>query len=1291
MNTFSLQPGDYVSPGMLVVFPDKSFPNLIIGDKKYSLWRYSRKEIPHNRYVDRRYPGVGFLNRDEAHILYNTALRFRGKKGLEIGCWLGWSACHLALAGVQLDVIDPLLAQPEFYDSVSSCLESANVLDLVNLIAGYSPAKLEEFASQINYKWSLIFIDGNHEAPGPLDDAIACERLADEDALILFHDLASPDVSQGLDYFKDKGWNTMIYQTAQIMGVAWRGNVEPIEHQPDPRVQWSLPEHLQDYMVSGSWTESLPPRELTVEPLRSPLIPFDLTEINLIYFPNWESEEAASFSLEKVIKAVLTSPYREQITLLIESNGVSEETANLLLSGAAMEILMSEEIEGEEEPKIHLLRNLSQRQWSALLPRIQYQIELEHEGKSEISRPNNLPVITISDSDKSLPIELPLSLSQFRNHIVQLVENNPGQMSRAEYSYITDIVAEKAPGNFLIFGVGKDSPFWIEVNKNGKTVFLEDNHDWLNQVRASCSEIDAYSVSYNTTRRRWLDLLAQHAQGIECLLMELPDRIWETKWDFIFVDAPAGYKDEVPGRMQSIYTAALLAFNSGDTDVFVHDCDRLVETIYSGYFLHDENLVTQVGKLKHYQTIAHNLIAYQTNTRPTTRAYRHGEQLLAGRHFIKAILAFEQAIAENPSDVTALVQLSQLSVKLGDLQEAKHLLSKAVSVERRNPLAIEKLAEVLIALNEIQEATNILEHLVKIKPQDVSVWSLLETCYKNMGWEEKATAIDSHVRDLKAGQNINLLPTHLSEINIAKTQPKRILVINNLYPPQELGGYGRRICDFANVLRKRGHTIHAIASDAPYLGEIKSPEPDITRELLLCGTYENLPPKQLEDMSEVRRIVEHNDRVIRDTIENYVPDVCLVGNIDLLTHQIFSPFLEKSIPVIHLLGFAQPGYPPNVTPDSPLYYVGANSDYGRQGVIKQGYPLDEIGVVYPGAFIQQFQMCCLPSLDKLRIVFASLVLPYKGPQTLIEALAILHYAGVDFECSIAGDAPLQDFLSSLKTVAKTRGFENKVHFLGYIPHKELVDIFATHNVLVFPSVWEEPFGRSQVEAMAAGLTLITSGTGGSAEIVEPGVSGLTFPPGNAFALAEALMSLTKNPQGWKQMAIAGQKRAELFDINHSIDLLEEKFEELLRIRDNDVEFLQHKYLPDLQESLRLRETNLIIFPDWSGPEESLALELQAVIKAIASRPDHNEITLVVDCRNISEPDADMALSSVAMNLMMEEDLDVSEGPEISIVGQLSQVQWQTLLSVVQGKIDLKNENKQAIAETPLSNLPSIRL
>ncbi|HEY9622201.1 MAG TPA: TylF/MycF/NovP-related O-methyltransferase [Crinalium sp.] len=260
-----LPDGDYVSPGLAIAQPDAAFPNMVIGDPQTCPWIYLRRNIPHNWYVDRRQPIVGFLSRDEAHILYNTALQFKGKRALEIGCWLGWSACHLALAGVELDVVDPLLAKPEFYQSVSESLNLAGVLNSVNLVSGYSPQAVQDLSAQHQRKWSLIFIDGNHDTPGPLEDAIACEQLAEPDALIVFHDLASPEVTEGLDYLKQRGWNTLVYQTMQIMGVAWRGNVQPVHHQPDPRIAWELPEHLQHYTISGI-TDKSSPQRLAMEP-----------------------------------------------------------------------------------------------------------------------------------------------------------------------------------------------------------------------------------------------------------------------------------------------------------------------------------------------------------------------------------------------------------------------------------------------------------------------------------------------------------------------------------------------------------------------------------------------------------------------------------------------------------------------------------------------------------------------------------------------------------------------------------------------------------------------------------------------------------------------------------------------------------------------------------------------------------------------------------------------------------------------------------------------------------------
>jgi glycosyltransferase involved in cell wall biosynthesis/predicted O-methyltransferase YrrM len=318
-----LPKGDYVSPGLAIVRPDAAFPNMTVGEPNTCPWPYLRREIPHNWYVDRRNPTIGFLSRDEAQILYNTALQFQGKRALEIGCWMGWSACHLALAGVVLDVIDPLLAQSEVYDSVRGSLEAAGVADRVNLVRGYSPQQVELLASQQQRRWSLIFIDGNHEAPGPLQDAIACEPYAEADAAIVFHDLASPDVAQGLDYFRERGWNTLVYQTMQMMGVAWRGKVTPVVHQCDRTVSWQFPTHLQQYTVSAIASEN-----------ESSAIEGWLGQIDRLPLPetrcgalNWEKRDFLTDCLERGKRAYIRGNWGEVVAALTPALEINPASA----------------------------------------------------------------------------------------------------------------------------------------------------------------------------------------------------------------------------------------------------------------------------------------------------------------------------------------------------------------------------------------------------------------------------------------------------------------------------------------------------------------------------------------------------------------------------------------------------------------------------------------------------------------------------------------------------------------------------------------------------------------------------------------------------------------------------------------------------------------------------------------------------------------------------------------------------------------------------------------------------
>lgn len=171
---------------------------------------------------------------------------------------------------------------------------------------------------------------------------------------------------------------------------------------------------------------------------------------------------------------------------------------------------------------------------------------------------------------------------------------NDIQLSRRELESIIGAIKSRGRCRLLVFGLGNDSFFWDCINQGGKTIFLEDNEYWFDKILRQHQNLNAFRVDYNSKRTQWQDFL----HSPELLDMELPDDALKNTWDVILVDAPAGYADSSPGRMKSIYLASKLSCDGGD--IFVDDCDREIENIYSTHYLNDKNLVEKIGKLKHY-------------------------------------------------------------------------------------------------------------------------------------------------------------------------------------------------------------------------------------------------------------------------------------------------------------------------------------------------------------------------------------------------------------------------------------------------------------------------------------------------------------------------------------------------------------------------------------------------------------------------------------------------------------------------------------------------------------------
>ncbi len=162
------------------------------------------------------------------------------------------------------------------------------------------------------------------------------------------------------------------------------------------------------------------------------------------------------------------------------------------------------------------------------------------------------------------------------------------QLSPRQLYTITKSIYETKNCNLLVFGVGRDTSYWMDVNKGGRTTFLEDNEKWFERIKKANSGLEVYFVNYGTKRRQWKKLLSEEKD----LMMDLPEAVKKTEWDVVLVDGPQGFHRYTPGRMKSIYMSRILAKKGGD--IFVHDCDRKIERVYCDKYLLEANLINKV-------------------------------------------------------------------------------------------------------------------------------------------------------------------------------------------------------------------------------------------------------------------------------------------------------------------------------------------------------------------------------------------------------------------------------------------------------------------------------------------------------------------------------------------------------------------------------------------------------------------------------------------------------------------------------------------------------------------------
>jgi len=387
----------------------------------------------------------------------------------------------------------------------------------------------------------------------------------------------------------------------------------------------------------------------------------------------------------------------------------------------------------------------------------------------------------------------------------------------------------------------------------------------------------------------------------------------------------------------------------------------------------------------------------------------------------------------------------------------------------------------------------------------------------------------------------------------------RLLLLTNLYPPQELGGYGRCMADFAWGLQRRGHSVTVLSSDAPYLGpgdgQGPSGEP-VLRQLVLKGTYRG-GVQAIQDSQQRLAIDRRNQATITALWQRQGAfDGVLLGNIDLLGLEVVDPLLGLGAVVLHHVGFVHPPFAAEQLPRSRRYQLVGASRAVSAALAAAGLSPQPPPVVFPGVRCDLFGAHAtgrpLPSpLDgrhrgrqlgtveqPLRVCFAGLLMGSKGAHTLVEALVLLKHQGITTEGFLAGGAFQAGYREQLQALLLRQSLQ-QVRFVGQLQRSQLARLFRLHHACVFPSIHPEAFGIVGAEAMASGLALVSSGAGGAAELFEDGVSGLRFEPGDGAALAQKLAWLCNHPEQLVELATQGERRArQQLDVLHSAWQLE---------------------------------------------------------------------------------------------------------------------------------------------------------
>ena len=384
----------------------------------------------------------------------------------------------------------------------------------------------------------------------------------------------------------------------------------------------------------------------------------------------------------------------------------------------------------------------------------------------------------------------------------------------------------------------------------------------------------------------------------------------------------------------------------------------------------------------------------------------------------------------------------------------------------------------------------------------------------------------------------------------------RILFISNFFPPARPGGYTQWCHEVAERLAERGHTIGVLTSSYE-MAKAPANEQNIYRLLHLEGDLDYYQP--LHFFTQWKKQHLENLAFLEHTVQDFAPDLIFVWGMWALSKAL-PALAEQLLPgrVVYYLSDYWPsaldmhttywqspaqGWPMQLPkrvlskvamsmlakegqPDLKLEQVICVSARVRDLLVEAGLPVQHARIIHGGTDIERFQDTRkrehLPG--HLKLLYAGQLVRHKGVHTAIEAMATLvnkrKISQITLTLVGSGHPDYEAFLRNLVERERLQDF---VTFHKPVSKDKMPAVLQQFDVLIFPSIYEEPLARITQEAMVSGLVVIGTTTGGTKEILRDGETGFTFAPEDSDGLAAQITRLIVDPGLCCRLAQAGRQ------------------------------------------------------------------------------------------------------------------------------------------------------------------------